>query len=43
LTIAKQSDAVPVTTASRPVFNRLASAAKVQLSAAATVRQVTTE
>ena len=43
LTIAKQSDAVPVTTASRQVFNRLASAAKVQLSAAATVRQVTTE
>lgn len=43
LTIAKQSDAVPVTTASRPAFERLASAAKVQLSAAALMRQVTTE
>jgi murein DD-endopeptidase MepM/ murein hydrolase activator NlpD len=43
LTIAKQSDAVPVTTASRPAFERLASAAKVQLSAAAVMRQVTTE
>ena len=43
LTIAKQSDAVPVTTASRPTFERLASAAKVQLSAAAVMRQVTTE
>ena len=43
LTIAKQSDAVPVTTASRQAFDRLASAAKVQLSAAAVMRQVTTE
>ena len=43
LTIAKQSDAVPVTTASRPTCERLASAAKVQLSAAAVMRQVTTE
>jgi len=43
LTVAKQSDAVPVTTASRPAFERLASAARVQLSAAAVMRQVTTE
>ena len=43
LTIAKQSDAVPVTAASRQVFDRQAGAAKVQLSAAAGIRQVTTE
>lgn len=43
LTIAKQSDAVPVTTAARPVFDRLAGTTKMQLSAAASMRQITTE
>jgi len=43
LTIAKQSDAVPVTTAARASFDKLASGARVQLSAAASMRLVTTE
>jgi murein DD-endopeptidase MepM/ murein hydrolase activator NlpD len=43
VTVAKQSEAVPVTTAARPMFERLASAARLQLSVAATVQQVTTE
>ncbi|MBP6853485.1 MAG: M23 family metallopeptidase [Rhodoferax sp.] len=43
LTIVKQSDAVPVTTASRVLFDQQASASKAQLAAAASMRLVTTE
>ncbi|MBL8336102.1 MAG: M23 family metallopeptidase [Rhodoferax sp.] len=43
LTVAKQSDAVPVSTAARPKFEALAQAARVQLGAAASMRLVTTE
>lgn len=43
LTVAKQSEAIPVTTASRPAFDRLAAAVRIQLSAAAGLRQSTIE
>ena len=43
LTIAKQSDAVPVTTAARASFDKLAGATRAQLAAAASMRLVTTE
>jgi len=43
LTIAKQSDAVPVTTASKAAFDRLAMDARQQLLAAASMRQITTQ
>ncbi|MCY7308431.1 MAG: M23 family metallopeptidase [Rhodoferax sp.] len=43
LTIAKQSDAVPVTTASKAAFERLAMDARQQLLAAASMRQISTQ
>ena len=43
LTIAQKSDAVAVTAKGRPIFNREAEMARVQLAAAATVGRVTIE
>ncbi len=43
LTIAKQSESVPMLAASRPAFDRLAVMAKLQLAAATSIRQVTTQ
>jgi murein DD-endopeptidase MepM/ murein hydrolase activator NlpD len=43
LTIAQKSEAVPVTAKGRPIFNREAELARVQLAAAATVGRVTIE
>lgn len=43
VTIAQQSDSVPVSAAAKREFDRLASVAKVQLSAAASIRQVSTQ
>ena len=43
LTIAKQSEAVPVSLAAKPAFDRLAASAKLQLLAASPVRQVSTQ
>ena len=39
LTLAQQSDAVPVSAAAKPLFARLASASRLQLSAATSLRQ----
>ncbi len=43
LTIAQKSEAMPVTAMGRPIFNREAEMARVQLAAAATVGRVTIE
>lgn len=43
LTIAQQSEAVPVSTAARPMFQQLASSMRVQLSAAASVLQASAQ
>ena len=43
LTITQQSESVPMLAASRPVFDRLAGLAKLQLAAAASIRQVSTQ
>ncbi|MDD0816964.1 M23 family metallopeptidase [Curvibacter sp. HBC28] len=43
MTIARQSESVPVSTAARPAFNRLASAMRIQLSAAASVQQASAD
>lgn len=39
LTIARQSEAVPVTASAKPLFDRFASATRISLSAAATMQQ----
>lgn len=39
MTVARQSEAVAVTASAKPLFTRLASAARVQLSAAASIQQ----
>jgi murein DD-endopeptidase MepM/ murein hydrolase activator NlpD len=43
LTVAKQSEAVPVASASRALFDRLASTSRSQFAAAASIRQVNIE
>ncbi|MDD0840970.1 M23 family metallopeptidase [Curvibacter sp. HBC61] len=43
MTIARQSESIPVSTAARPAFNRLASAMRIQLSAAASVQQASAD
>lgn len=43
MTIAHQAQAVPVSPAARPAFNRLASAMRIQLSAAASVQQASAD
>lgn len=43
LTIARQSEAVPVTTAARPLFERVAANTRKALVAAASVRQISVE
>jgi murein DD-endopeptidase MepM/ murein hydrolase activator NlpD len=43
LTLARQSEAVPVTTALKPQFDKLASSARLHLTAAATLQQTRTQ
>lgn len=43
LTIAQQSEAVPVSTAARPAFQHLAASMRIQLSAAASVQQASAQ
>ncbi len=43
LTIAQQSESVPISAAARPAFERFAQAARLQLTAAASIRQVSTQ
>ncbi len=43
MTIARQSEAVPVSAAARPAFDRLAAAYRVQLGAAASVQQASAQ
>lgn len=43
MTLAKQSESVPVSTAARPAFDRLAAAMRIQLSTAATVQQASAQ
>jgi murein DD-endopeptidase MepM/ murein hydrolase activator NlpD len=43
LTLARQSEAVPVTAALKPQFDKLASGVRLQLTAAATLQQTRTQ
>ncbi len=43
MTIARRSETVPVSTAARPLFERTASAVKLQLAAAASMQQVSAQ
>ncbi len=43
LTIAQQIDSTPMSLASRPVFESLAASTRLQLAAAASIRQVSTQ
>jgi len=43
MTIAKQSESVPVSVAAKPAFDRLAASARLQLAAAASVQQASAE
>lgn len=43
LTIAQQSESVPMSVAAKPAFDRFAAAAKLQLAAAASIHQVSTQ